>query len=312
MAPGNFHFCTSLGFNSAMFASTQSMLAVKFVVTSKEFRSFLEIPRNVDNVPNPYPTEIKRITDPQFGVNDFVYDERDLVIFTACEVCSAALLCCCVLNRVVLLQDVHTLSRIDSHISNFRLPWEKPGDSLAAHPTLELLTALQLAQTGCIVPIGSFNCWKLDKEGNWKATCTLLCVNSRRATTQLLTLNLSLIMQLRLWCYCNRLGRCSSLRYRASPPLAHSLSSQSCFSALIGRVGERTHHFLLCRFHLPRVHGKLNLTFQLSVCGGRSFLLRCKLLLRFLVASSSVAAILAAHCYLLLVLLNREPQTGCE
>jgi hypothetical protein len=46
------------------------------------------------------------------------------------------------------------LSRFDSHISNIRFPWEKAG--------------------GCIVPIGSFNCWKLDKQGEWKATCTLL------------------------------------------------------------------------------------------------------------------------------------------
>jgi hypothetical protein len=140
---------------------------------------FLEMERNVFDYPSVYPKEIKVwltcwsaragqsshraaslvgvneqcIRDPQFGVADFFYDEKDLTVFTACE-------------------DVHTLSRLDSQISNFRLPWEKPGAAifLSASPAHCVL----LASTGCVVPIGSFNCWRLNGEGQWKATFSYL------------------------------------------------------------------------------------------------------------------------------------------
>lgn len=84
-------------------------------------------------------------------------------------------------------EDVHMLSRIDSHISNVRLPWEKQGPPLrsilpalfppARHssPFSSLLALLGVCvlRVGCIVPIGSFSCWRIDDNGDWKANCTL-------------------------------------------------------------------------------------------------------------------------------------------
>lgn len=77
--------------------------------------------------------EFRNMTDPLFGVNSFVHDKENQQIVT-------------------ISQDVWAVSRVDSMICNFRLPWEKPN-------------------TG-IIPLGTVNLWKwIDSEedtGIWE------------------------------------------------------------------------------------------------------------------------------------------------
>lgn len=59
-----------------------------------------------------------------------MYDEVDGVVVSACE-------------------DTRTLSRLDSYLSNIRLPWE---------------------DKGAMVPVGSVNVWKRDDNSEWSVT----------------------------------------------------------------------------------------------------------------------------------------------
>lgn len=104
----------------------QSVLRIPAAATSHEFRQFLEVPQHVPShaLPNDHPVEIKAVADARFGVTCFVYSERDRLLATGCEEASA-------------------LSRLDSRLSNARLPWEKEGS---------------------IVPVGSFTLYRLEPD----------------------------------------------------------------------------------------------------------------------------------------------------
>jgi len=111
------------------------IMNIPAVAASKEVYTFLQLDVNVPTLSQfTQPLEIKTLCDQQFGINEFHYDEKEMVLFSVCE-------------------DVSTMSRWDTKLSNTKLPWEKPG--------------------GCIVPLGSFNCFRLDASAEWKATCTL-------------------------------------------------------------------------------------------------------------------------------------------
>merc|ERR1719189_519236 len=105
---------------------------IEYAIQSPEFIKFLEINKHID-VPSIKPLLIKTIPDPQFAVNDFLYDEENSIMFTVCE-------------------DIHSVSVMDSKISNIKVPGKKE-DTLSA--------------------IGSFNCWTLDDNQNWEVSCTL-------------------------------------------------------------------------------------------------------------------------------------------
>lgn len=101
---------------------------------STDFLGFLRVDENVSFEDLVVPRLIKTISDPQFGVNDFVYDEKQLVVFTACE-------------------EAFALSRLDTKLSNLRMPWEK--------------------KSAITLPLGSFNCWRMDASHEWKLSTTL-------------------------------------------------------------------------------------------------------------------------------------------
>lgn len=104
------------------------------VANSSEFLGFLRADEHIPFTDLIVPKAIKAITDPQFGINDFVYDEKQLVMFTACE-------------------DAFALSRLDTKLTNIKMPWEK--------------------KSAITIPLGSFNCWRMDAAHEWKLNTTL-------------------------------------------------------------------------------------------------------------------------------------------
>lgn len=79
------------------------------------------------------PSERIILKDPKFGVNSMVYDHQNGILLTACE-------------------DAFVLSRIDSYITNVRLPWETKGAT---------------------VPIGALNVWIRDDSNDWSCVTSL-------------------------------------------------------------------------------------------------------------------------------------------
>jgi hypothetical protein len=79
--------------------------------------------------------QITHFEDTQFGVNALSYDDVNGVIFTACG-------------------DPNAMSRLDSRLSNMKMPWDKKKGPAA------------------LVPLGSLSCWK-EQQNVYKLACTL-------------------------------------------------------------------------------------------------------------------------------------------
>ena len=97
----------------------QHLMQSEFVVRSAIFAHFCGVVQQMGEraVSSALPTELKSITDPQFGINDCHYcslSAQEQLIFTACE-------------------DVNPLSKLERKLTNIRLPWESQGQAASAH-----------------------------------------------------------------------------------------------------------------------------------------------------------------------------------
>ena len=119
----------------------QAALKSRIILNAREFHSFLELPVNVHGIADYLPAERIVLKDPKFGVNACVYDHRRGLLLTANE-------------------DSFLLSRIDSYISNTRMPWE------TAPPPL--------------IAVGALNVWARDAANSW--SCVLSQYYNSQAT----------------------------------------------------------------------------------------------------------------------------------
>ncbi|GAB5370900.1 hypothetical protein AAMO2058_001533200 [Amorphochlora amoebiformis] len=120
----------------------QELIKIEGMMNTVSLCEFLEIPSHVQLSTLSVPVEVSSLKERQFGINQFILDEKSGAIFTACE-------------------EVKILNRMDAHLSNIRMPWE---------------------EQGCISPVGSFSCWKKGRKGLWQLVgtqfydCPVSCV----------------------------------------------------------------------------------------------------------------------------------------
>jgi WD40 repeat protein len=112
-------------------AFLQTLLDIPYIILSETFMHFLDVDNNVVRDKSNIPTEIRTVSSSPFGVAAMTYFDRDMVVFTCCE-------------------DASFLSRLDTKLATFKLPWESGTPS---------------AQ---VAPVGSLNCWRAESNtGNW-------------------------------------------------------------------------------------------------------------------------------------------------
>ena len=98
----------------------------KDILSSEPFKAFLEIEKNSPELAGNAPTIVGKLEDIPLGVRDFYYSRDEGIVFMVCS-------------------DMNIISRVDSKITNIKLPWEKKTDS---H-----------------VPVGAALCYKVQKLG---------------------------------------------------------------------------------------------------------------------------------------------------
>ena len=116
---------------------------LKNIINSRLFLSnpivhkFLELPKHLTDIEYAnflnIPSERIILKDPKFGVNNLIYDHVNGILFTVCE-------------------DASIFSRVDTYISNVRMPWEEKTASL---------------------PIGALNVWLRDSVNDWSCVHSL-------------------------------------------------------------------------------------------------------------------------------------------
>ena len=111
----------------------RKLVEIRVVLASMELRNFLDLSQHIGGLNEMVPSERIILKDPKFGINTFVYDHPNGILFTCCE-------------------DSFVLSRLDSYIANVRMPWE---------------------EKGATVPIGALNVWLRDSANDWSCVSSL-------------------------------------------------------------------------------------------------------------------------------------------
>lgn len=107
----------------------KELVLIPAVVRSKDFQDFFGFETfSLRLVDNAHPDLLFSLNDPRFGINAIEYDAAENLLISACE-------------------DPHIVSRVNSYITNTKMPWEGKSPSE--------------------VPIGVLNIWKRDQRGNW-------------------------------------------------------------------------------------------------------------------------------------------------
>eukprot|EP00455_Lapot_gusevi_P048895 TRINITY_DN6834_c0_g1_i1.p1 TRINITY_DN6834_c0_g1~~TRINITY_DN6834_c0_g1_i1.p1 ORF type:complete len:565 (-),score=150.14 TRINITY_DN6834_c0_g1_i1:301-1995(-) len=114
-------------------AYLRTLLQSRMIVNSVEFKSFIELSQNVPGLITHLPSERIILKDPKFGINAFQYDHRNGILVTSSE-------------------DTFILSRLDSYITNTRLPWED--------------------QPVSMIPVGGINVWVRDEHFDWNCAAS--------------------------------------------------------------------------------------------------------------------------------------------
>jgi WD40 repeat protein len=81
----------------------------KDIFSTKELKNFLDLETHCPHLTNINPSEEGKLENIPLGVRDFIYDNKEGVIFMCCS-------------------DMNIISRADSMLSNFRFPWEKKSE----------------------------------------------------------------------------------------------------------------------------------------------------------------------------------------
>ena len=81
----------------------------KDIFSTKELKNFLDLETHCPHLTNINPSEEGKLENIPLGVRDFIYDNKEGVIFMCCL-------------------DMNIISRADSMLSNFRFPWEKKSE----------------------------------------------------------------------------------------------------------------------------------------------------------------------------------------
>ena len=81
----------------------------KDIFSTKELKNFLDLETHCPHLTNINPSEEGKLENIPLGVRDFIYDNKEGVIFMCCT-------------------DMNIISRADSMLSNFRFPWEKKSE----------------------------------------------------------------------------------------------------------------------------------------------------------------------------------------
>ncbi len=81
----------------------------KDIFSTKELKNFLDLEIHCPHLTNINPSEEGKLENIPLGVRDFIYDNKEGVIFMCCS-------------------DMNIISRADSMLSNFRFPWEKKSE----------------------------------------------------------------------------------------------------------------------------------------------------------------------------------------
>lgn len=83
----------------------KGLLRFEGVTNTVTFLDFLGVPDHIQLIEDYLPHEVNMVRQDRLGVNQVIFDRERGVIFTACE-------------------EAKLLKRIDSHLTNLRMPWE--------------------------------------------------------------------------------------------------------------------------------------------------------------------------------------------